>query len=216
MMSEVTDHAILLVNQYGTTVFGICRFVVTQYCRFFFTVRNDGDLVSRNAFTLQVHLNGVSTTLAQGDVVLRGAALIRVTFNSHFVRRVATQEVSVRIQHCSEVRTDVVLVQIEVNDVVLLQLLHLQTRLLFRRHVAAVAVHTSAGTQHAFAALVIAGVLVRRTRCDCHNRQSDHQPFQHFIQLHFFDSFSNQLIIITDTATRQAILPVHQLPEDAL
>jgi len=40
------------------------------------------------------------------------------------------------IQHLSEVRTDIVLVQIEVNDVVLLQLLHLQTSLLFGRHVA--------------------------------------------------------------------------------
>ena len=91
-----------------------------------------------------------------------------------------------RIQHRSEVRTDVVFIQIEVNDVVLLQLLHLKTRLLFRRHIAiAVSVHTGAGTHHAFAALVIACVLVRRTRCDCHNRQSDHQPLQHFVQLHF-------------------------------
>ena len=123
-----------------------------------------------------------------------------------------------RIQHCSEVRTDIVLVEIEVHDVVLLQLLHLQTSLLFGRHVAAVSVsiHTSAGTQHAFTALVVAGVLVRRTRRDCHNRQSDHQPFQHFVQLHFFDSFNNQLFIITDTETRQGILPVHQSPEDAL
>ncbi|CNT53693.1 Uncharacterised protein [Salmonella enterica subsp. enterica serovar Bovismorbificans] len=55
-----------------------------------------------------------------------------MTFYGDFVRRVATQEVSVRIQHCREVRTDIVLVEIEVNDVVLLQLLHLQTRLLFR------------------------------------------------------------------------------------
>ena len=110
-----------------------------------------------------------------------------------------------RIQHCSEVRTDIVLVQIEVNDVVLLQLLHLQTSLLFRGHVAAaVCIHTSAGTQHAFAA-VIAGVLVRRTCRNSHNRQSDHQPFQHFVQLHFNDSFINQLFIITDTATRQGI-----------
>ena len=121
------------------------------------------------------------------------------------------------IQHRSEVRTDVVFIQIEVNDVVLLQLLHLKTRLLFRRHVAiAVRVHTGTGTHHAFAALVIACVLVRRTRCDCHYRQSDHQPLQHFVQLHFYDSFSNQLIIITDTATRQVILPVHQWPEYAL
>ncbi len=120
------------------------------------------------------------------------------------------------IQHRSEVRTDIEFVQIEVNDVVLLQLLHLQTCLLFRRHVAAaVRIHTSAGTQHAFAA-VIAGVLVRRTCRNCHNRQSNHQPFQHFVQLHFFDSFINQLFIITDTATRQVILPVRRLPEDAL
>ena len=68
MMSEVTAHAILLVNQYGATVFGICRFVMTQYCWFFFTVRNDGDLIGRNTFALQIHLNGVSTTLTQGDV----------------------------------------------------------------------------------------------------------------------------------------------------
>ncbi len=62
------------------------------------------------------------------------------------------------IQHLSEVRTDIVLVQIEVNDVVLLQLLHLQTSLLFGRHVAvaAVRIHTSAGTQHAFAAVIAA------------------------------------------------------------
>ena len=71
MMSEVTAHAILLVNEYGTTVFGVSRFVVTQYCWFFFTVRNDGDLVSRNAFTLEVHFNSVCTTFTQGDVVLR-------------------------------------------------------------------------------------------------------------------------------------------------
>ena len=178
---------------------------MTQYCRFFFTVRNDGDLVSRNAFTLQVHLNSVSTAFAQGDVVLRSTTFVRMTFYGDFVRRVATQEVSVRIQHCREVRTDIVLVQIEVNDVVLLQLLHLQTRLLFRRHVAAaVRIHTSACTQHAFAA-VIAGVLVGRTCRNCHNRQSNHQPFQHFVQLHFNDSFTIQLIIITDTATRQGI-----------
>ncbi len=55
------------------------------------------------------------------------------------------------IQHLSEVRTDIVFVQIEVNDVVLLQLLHLQTSLLFGRHVAvaAVRIHTSAGTRPA-------------------------------------------------------------------
>jgi phosphoglycerate kinase len=120
-MSEVTAHAILLVNQYGATVFGICRFVMTQYCWFFFTVRNDGDLVSRNAFTLQVHFNSVCTTFTQGDVVFRSTTFVRVTFYGDFVRRVATQEVSVRIQHRSEVRTDIVLVEIEVNDVVLLQ-----------------------------------------------------------------------------------------------
>ena len=34
---------------------------------------------------------------------------------------------------------------------------------------------------------------------------SNHQPFQHFVQLHFNDSFTIQLIIITDTATRQGI-----------
>ena len=179
---------------------------MTQYCRFFFTVRNDGDLVSRNAFTLQIHLNSVRTTFTQGDVVFRSTTFVRVTFYGDFVRRVATQEVCMCIQHLSEVRTDIVLVQIEVNDVVLLQLLHLQTSLLFGRHVAvaAVRIHTSAGTQHAFAA-VIAGVLVGRTCRNCHNRQSNHQPFQHFVQLHFNDSFTIQLIIITDTATRQGI-----------
>ena len=87
MMSEVTAPAILLVNQYGTTVFGVSRFVVTQYCRFFFTVRNDGDLVCRNAFTLQVHLNGVRTTFTQGDVVFRSTTFVRVTFYGDFVRR---------------------------------------------------------------------------------------------------------------------------------
>src|SRR5690606_34634833 len=153
MMSEVTAHAILLVNQYSTTVFGVSRFVVTQYCRFFFTVRNDGDLVSRNAFTLQVHFNGVSTTFTQGDVVLWSTTFVSMTFYGDFVRWVATQEVSVCIQHRSEVRTDIEFIQIEVNDVVLLQLLHLKTSLFFRRHVAAtVSVHTSTSAHHAFAA----------------------------------------------------------------
>lgn len=52
---------------------------MTQYCRFFFTVRNDGDLVCRNAFTLQVHLNGVRTTFTQGDVVFRSTTFLDET-----------------------------------------------------------------------------------------------------------------------------------------
>ena len=36
---------------------------------------------------------------------------------------------------------------------------------------------------------------------DVYKRQ--HQPFQHFVQLHFNDSFTIQLIIITDTATTE-------------
>ncbi len=114
-----------------------------------------------------------------------------------------------RVQHGSEVRTDIVLVQIEVNDVVLLQLLHLCRRacssedMLPPLPLASIPVPAPSMPSPA---LVVAGVLVRRTCRDCHNRQSDHQPFQHFVQLHFFgDSFNNQLFIITDTATRQAI-----------
>src|SRR5476649_1247639 len=124
-MPEVTAHAILLVYQYGTTVFGVSRFVMSQYSRFFFTVRNDRDLIGGDAFTLKIHLHGAGTTFAQGDVVFRCTTFIRMTFNGHFVRRVAAQEVSMRVQHLSEIRTDVVLIKIKVNDIVLLQLLHL-------------------------------------------------------------------------------------------
>src|SRR5688572_19701092 len=104
---------------------------MAQYSWFFFTVRNDRDLVSRNAFALQVHFNSSSTTFAQGDVVLWSTTFVSMTFYSHFVRRVATQESSVRVQHLSEFRRHIVFVQAKVNDVVFLQFLHLQTSLLF-------------------------------------------------------------------------------------
>ncbi len=59
-------------------------------------------------------LTAFVTTFARGDVKSY-TAFVRVTFYGDFVRRVATQEVSVRIQHCREVRTDIVLVEIEVK-----------------------------------------------------------------------------------------------------
>ncbi|MCY1686504.1 hypothetical protein LQ946_06450 [Yersinia enterocolitica] len=74
------------------------------------------------------------------------------------------------IQHLSEVRTDIVFIETEVNDIVLLQFLHLKTRLLFGRQVAAVFC-TSAS---AHARLVIICAFVGTTSRYSQNWQSQH------------------------------------------
>lgn len=193
MMFEVIVYVIFLVNQYGVMVFGICCFVMIQYCWFFFIVRNDGDLIGRNIFVLQIYFNGVSMMFIQSDVVFWCIVFICVIFYSYFVGWVVVQEVSVCVQYSSEVRMDIVFVEIEVNDVVLLQLLYLQMSLFFRRYVVVVivSVYISVGIQYVFIVLVVVGVFVRRICCDCYNWQSDYQFFQYFVQLYFFDFFNN-------------------------
>lgn len=189
-MFEVIVYVIFLVNQYCMMVFGVCCFVMIQYCRFFFIVRNDGDLVCRNVFILQVYFNGVCMMFIQGDVVFWSITFVCVIFYGDFVRWVVMQEVCMCIQYLSEVRMDIVFVQIEVNDVVLLQLLYLQMSLFFGRYVVVVVVciYISVGTQYVFV-VVIVGVFVGRICCNCYNRQSNYQFFQYFVQLYFNDFF---------------------------
>src|SRR5260370_3430717 len=62
----------------------------------------------------EILLDGVGTAIAEAEVVFRGAALVAMTFDGDFDRRVLLQEVRSRRERRTSVRTNVGLVVVKV------------------------------------------------------------------------------------------------------
>jgi hypothetical protein len=107
-----------LVNQNRTAVFGKGILGVGHIQRLLFAIADDGELLSLHTQGLQILGNSLGTTLAQGDVVLRGTALVGVTFDQDFNARALAQVAGVGIQQISVLTLDIVTVEREVDDVV--------------------------------------------------------------------------------------------------
>src|SRR5690606_34728947 len=78
-------------------------------------VGDDGDLAGRAASALQRAGDGVAATLAEAQVVLAGAALVGIALEGHAGARAVTQVLGVAGHDGLELRTDDVLVEIEVD-----------------------------------------------------------------------------------------------------
>src|SRR3546814_4656714 len=86
--------AVLLADNDGhrAAVLGIGRFGRTEFGRTFLAIADDVDAARVDAERRQVIFRGVGAALAEGDVVVAGAAFVGVTFERDPDRGVALQD----------------------------------------------------------------------------------------------------------------------------
>src|SRR3546814_16669767 len=94
----VDQTAILLTNDLRATVLRPRRLVMAFGSRALFAVADHGNLRSRDTFGDQRILDGVGTTLAEGDVVLTRTTFVGMPFDADLGDRIGGQILGVGIR----------------------------------------------------------------------------------------------------------------------
>jgi hypothetical protein len=103
----------------GTTIPGPCRFITTGVERALLSITNCGQTRSINASGGEVLFRRVGTTLSQGQIILVCATLVTVPLDLGAYGTILIQKSSFPIEGPPGIRSQVILIVIEKNILVL-------------------------------------------------------------------------------------------------
>ena len=108
--------ALVDVENLDTTVLAVSQFITAGHGRTLFAIADCGDLRFFDALQRQGATHRLRTALTQSDVVFTRTALVGVALESHVNGRIVGQEAAMRRHYVDELRTDVAVVKIEIDN----------------------------------------------------------------------------------------------------